>query len=121
MFRGAADRQHTFMAGQVKDYPAAHCFSLMAMAELLYPHKELIRVGTGLPQELFVYHREQPANDLSILFPSEENKKEMWEIAPFTASYPMSENVEWYPCENGVCRTPQSDFDKLNSYCEEHL
>ncbi len=114
LFREAADRQHAFMTGQIEGYPAAHAFSLMAMAELLYPHKELICVGPELPKELFVYLREHPAHDLSILFQSAENKKEMSKIAPFTASYPISENIVWYLCENGACHAPQSDFTQLN-------
>ena len=114
LFREAADRQHTFMAGQIKKYPAAHGFSLMAMTELLYPHKELLCVGSELPKELFVYLREHPAYDLSILFQSAENKEEMSEIAPFTTSYPISENIVWYLCENGACHAPQSDFNQLN-------
>lgn len=114
LFREAADRQHAFMAGQIKEYPAAHCFSLMAMAELLYPHKELICVGPEVPKELFSYLRKHPAHDLSILFQSADNKKEMSETAPFTASYPISENVMWYLCENGACHAPQSDFNLLN-------
>ena len=90
LFREAADRQHRFMAGCVKEYPAAHCFSLMAMAKSLYPHKELVCTGSELPDELISYLRENPAHDLSILFQSAENKKKLSELAPFTASYPIS-------------------------------
>ncbi len=114
LFREAADRQHTFMAGQIKEYPAAHCFSLMAMAKLLYPHRELICTGSELPKDLYRYLREHPAYDLSILFQSAENKRAMSEIAPFTALYPISESTVWYLCENGACHAPQRDFNKLD-------
>ncbi len=114
MFREAADRQHRFMAGQIKEYPSAHCFSLTAMAKTLYPHKELICTGTGVPEELYRYLRNHPAHNLSILFKSAENEKELSEIAPFTQAYPVSENTLWYLCENGTCRSPQTDFNKLD-------
>lgn len=112
-FREAADRQHGFMARQVKEYPAGHCFSLIAMIKVLYSHKELVCSGDGLPKEFWLYLREHPAHDLSILFQSAENKKELSELAPFTASYPISDNITWYLCENGTCRAPQIDFNKL--------
>lgn len=116
LFREAADRQHRFMAGCVKEYPAAHCFSLMAMAKSLYPHKELVCTGSELPDELISYLRENPAHDLSILFQSAENKKKLSELAPFTASYPISEGTKWYLCENGTCHAPQTDFKKLDLF-----
>lgn len=114
LFREAADRQHRFMAGCVREYPAAHCFSLMAMAQAFYPHKELVCTGAGAPKELLSYLRENPAHDLSILFQSAENKEKLSELAPFTASYPVSVQTKWYLCENGTCHAPQTDFHKLN-------
>ncbi len=113
-FREAADRQHRFMAGQAVEYPAAHCFALTAMAKSLNPHKELIATGSGIPKELLTYLREHPAQDLSILFKSAENERGLAEIAPFTASYPASEDPMWYLCENGTCHAPQTDFNQLN-------
>ena len=84
------------------------------MAKTLYPHKELICTGTGVPEELYRYLRNHPAHNLSILFKSAENEKELSEIAPFTQAYPVSENTLWYLCENGTCRSPQTDFNKLD-------
>lgn len=109
-FREAADRQHQFMAGQVKEYPTAHCFALMAMAKPLYPHKELICCGTKPPAELYKYLREHPSHDLSILFKSAENSSDLSAAAPFTEYYPVSSHAVWYLCENGVCQSPQDDL-----------
>ncbi len=114
VFREPADRQHRFMAGQVRGYPAAYCYSLTAMAKSLYPHKELICTGTELPKELLAYYREHPAHDLSSLFKSAKNERELSEVAPFTKSYPVSKNTVWYLCENENCHVPQTDFNKLN-------
>ncbi|MCI9449377.1 MAG: thioredoxin domain-containing protein [Clostridiales bacterium] len=114
VFREAAERQHRFMAGQIREYPSAHCFSMTAVSKALYPHKELICTGLEVPKELYTYLREYPANNLSILFKSEKNAKELSETAPFTADYPVSENTVWYLCENGSCHSPQTYFGKLN-------
>lgn len=112
-FRDAADRQHRFMAGQVKDSPASHCFSLCAMAQALYPHKELVITGRCIPEEITAYLRKHPAHELSILFKSEENAQELSELAPFSASYPVSSDTVWYLCENGACRAPVKEFEAL--------
>lgn len=114
LFREAADRQHRFMAGQIQEYPSAHCFSLTAMAKALYPHKELICSGNKGIEELYAYLRNYPAHDLSILFKSAKNEKELSETAPFTENYPLSEKNVWYLCENGNCHTPQTEFSKLD-------
>lgn len=112
-FCDAADRQHRFMAGQVKDSPASHCFSLCAMAQALYPHKELVITGRCIPEEITAYLRKHPAQELSILFKSEENAQELSELAPFSASYPVSSDTVWYLCENGACRAPVKEFKAL--------
>lgn len=112
-FRDAADRQHRFMAGQVKDSPASHCFSLCAMAQALYPHKELVITGRCIPEEITAYLRKHPAHELSILFKSEENAQELSELAPFSTSYPVSSDTVWYLCENGACRAPVKEFKAL--------
>lgn len=112
-FREAADRQHRFMAGQISAYPAAHSFSLLAMAKALYPHRELLCAGAEPPKELWDYLRAHPAHDVSVLFQSPHNRRELVELAPFTAAYPPSELSVWYLCENGACRAPQTDFSAL--------
>ncbi len=114
VFREAADRQHRFMAGQIREYPSAHCYSMTAMSKALYSHKDLICTGLEVPKELYTYLKEYPANDLGILFKSAENEKILSEIAPFTTDYPVYENTVWYLCENGSCHSPQTDFSKLN-------
>lgn len=111
--RSAADRQHNFMASQIKKHPAGHCFALLAMAHVLYPHKELICTGNNLPRELISYLKSHPAHDLNILFKSSQNAEALSEIVPFINSYPITKNALWYLCENGTCRTPVSKFKML--------
>ena len=113
-FREAADRQHRFMAGQVKKYPAAHCFSLAAMIPVLYPHRELLIVAKRFPEDAARYLREHPAHDLSVLFKKEENADMLSQAAPFTESYPLSEEPLYYLCENGACHAPVRKWEELS-------
>ncbi len=112
-FREAADRQNRFLAGEARTYPAAHCFALLAMAESLYPHRELVCTGTGVPKELTVYLKKHSAQGLAVLFKSPENESRLSSVAPFTASYPVSERPVYYLCENGSCHAPVTDFGEL--------
>ena len=112
-FRETADRQHTFLAGQSKDYPAGHCYGLLSMSRALYPHRELICTGEHISDEVMHVIKTKPLHDLSILYKSTENEDELAELAPFTRNYPTSVHPVYYLCENGACHAPETDFSKL--------
>ena len=113
LFREAADRQMAFLAGQITDYPAGHCYGLLAMARALSPHRELLCTGDYVPEAVTDYIRTHPAHELSILYKSAENADALAAIAPFTAAYLVSQQPVFYLCENGACRQPETDFSKL--------
>lgn len=113
-WREAADRQQAFLAGQIADYPAGHCFGLLAMGQSLYPHRELICASDSIPPELMAYLRGHPTEDLSILVKTAATANALSECAPFTADYPIPEHgTVWYLCENGACKAPITDFSQL--------
>lgn len=114
LFRTSADKQHAFLAGQMKDYPAGHCYALLAMSQALYPHRELLCTGDDIPVDVMKYRRATPNHDLSILYKSAENEKELAALAPFTKNYPVSDQPIFYLCENGACRRPEKEFNRLN-------
>lgn len=114
-WREAADRQLRFMAGEISDYPAGYSFSLLAMADALYPHRELVCVTNGsIPLELSMCLQENPTDDLSILLKTAKNGDILSKCAPFTKDYPIPEKGSlYYLCENGVCKVPVTDIENL--------
>lgn len=113
-FSDAADRQQKYMAGQMKRYPSAHCFALIALSQSLYTRRELICACSTEPKELKEYIKCHSADDLNILLKTPENAEKLSETAPFTISYPIPESgALWYLCENGICRAPVTDFSEL--------
>lgn len=115
-FREAADRQHAFLAGQMTEYPAGYSYALLAMSGILYPHRELLCTGKSIPDEVMNYIKTSPSHDLSILYKSAENEKELADLVPFTKDYPISDHPVYYLCENGTCRTPETEFEKLEQF-----
>ena len=114
-WQAAADRQLSFLAGEIGEYPSASCFGVLAMMEALYPHRELVcATSDDLPDELKDYLRSHPADDLHILLKTKEYAEALAECAPFTNDYPIPEQgTMYYLCENGVCKAPVSEFRML--------
>lgn len=108
----AAVRQLEFCAGEIQDYPAGYSFTLLAMAEAVYPHKELVCCVSGeVSEEL---KSRLAAGGMNVLVKNEENADELAECAPFTAEYPVPREGEmFYLCENGACKAPVSDWRTL--------
>ena len=111
----AADRQLSFLAGEIGEYPSASSFGVLAMMDALYPHRELVcATSDGLPDELKDYLRSHPADDLHVLLKTKDNAETLAECAPFTNDYPIPEQgTMYYLCENGVCKAPVSEFRML--------
>ena len=114
-WQAAADRQLSFLAGEIGEYPSASSFGVLAMMEALYPYRELVcATSDDLPDELKDYLRSHPADDLHILLKTKENAEALAECAPFTNDYPIPEQgTMYYLCENGVCKAPVSEFRML--------
>ena len=111
----AAQQQLEFLAGACEEYPAGHSFALLAMEDVLHPHRELLcATRDGVPQRLRRYLDENPAYGLSVLVKTPENADLLAQLAPFTKEIPLpSQGSVYYLCENGSCRAPLEDFDLL--------
>lgn len=112
----AADRQLSFLAGEIGAYPCASCFGVLAMMDALYPHRELVcAAAEGLPNELKEYLREHPADDLHILLETMDHADTLSQCAPFIKDYPIPEKGSvYYLCKNGACNVPVTDFSQLS-------
>lgn len=104
----AARRQMEYCARQVQEYPAGYSFALLAMAEAVYPHRELVCAVNGEVSEKL---RQQLVNlsmqGVDVLIKTEKNAEALTKCAPFTSDYPLpQEGVMYYLCENGACQAP---------------
>ena len=111
----AAGRQLGFCVGEIQEYPAGYSYALLAMADAIYPHKELVCTVSGrMSEELRMQLADLAAGGMSILVKTEENQEELAECAPFTAEYPIPQEGEmYYLCEDGACRAPVKTLQQL--------
>lgn len=114
-WREAAHRQLRFLAGAAAEHPIESSFGLLAIAQALSPHRELVcAAAEGLPRELEAFLRTGGGEDLSVLLKTAENGQRLAQCAPFTAPYPVPEGgAMYYLCENGACQAPTRDFNRL--------
>ncbi len=115
-WQDAAQRQMSFLAASIGEYPASSCFGVLAMMDALYPHRELVcTVKDGLPDELLQYLKENPAEDIQVLLKTESNAEALAQCAPFTQDYPIPKTgAMYYLCENGACKAPVKSFLELS-------
>ena len=107
-WQDAARRQMGYCAGESYEYPAGYSFALLAMADAVYPHRELVcTVSGGTSEKLRRQIDDLPIYGIDILVKTKENADNLAKCVPFTAEYPLpQEGVMYYLCENGVCQTP---------------
>ena len=111
------EKQISCMAGAAAQSPANHCFALMAFQTLLYPSAEIVAVSAGEPEreEVTALQRETTGN-ISLLWKTAGNQKELSESAPFTADYPIPESeTRYYVCSGGTCLQPVDTLEEVRS------
>lgn len=104
-----ATMQLSFLAGQIKDYPAGHSFALTAFLQFLYPSKEIVCVVSDKEDdtELTEYLSEHFEPNTVALLKSEKNKGELMEVADYTADYhTINDRTTFYVCEKHCCKEP---------------
>lgn len=114
-WQAAADRQLSFLAGEIGEYPSASCFGVLAMMDALYSRRELVcATSDGLPDEVKNYLRSYPADNLHVLLKTKENADVLSKYALFTKDYPIPKQGNmYYLCENGACKAPVPEFSQL--------
>ncbi len=119
-------KQLSFLAGQVKDYPAGFCFSQLAILNALYPSKEIVCVVSEKDlnvnqakelnhepgykedyRDLSAYLAEHFEPNTIVLVKTEENEEELEKIVPYVKDYHMiNDKTTYYVCENYSCKAP---------------
>jgi uncharacterized protein YyaL (SSP411 family) len=111
-----ARRQLAFLSAAVKEYPAAHCFGLIAAQQELYPSKEVICClpsGQDIDMVRDALARAFLPNT-SLLVKTKDNEGRVNTIAPFAKAYLVMEGKpNFYICENKTCALPITDIDGL--------
>lgn len=116
LWREALERQNTFLAGEMKEYPVGHSYGLLAFLTALYPSRELVCVSSDekLPGELKDYLKSAPVQNLWVIFKTGKNQTDLEKAVPFVKDYPVpDQGTMYYLCKNGACMTPEKDFRKL--------
>ena len=86
------------------------------MMNALYPQRTLICASTnGIPDRLAEYLRNKLPDNIMIILKTADNAEELAASAQFTADYHVPESgAVYYLCENGACKAPVTDFEKLD-------
>jgi uncharacterized protein YyaL (SSP411 family) len=111
-----AMRQLEFLASDVKAYPSAHCFALMAAMYELYPTKEVVITARdeGDAGALGERLAARFIPNLSLLYKTNGNADRLARAAPFIKDYVIAgDKTNIYICENKACSVPFTDLDEL--------
>ncbi|MCI8301357.1 MAG: thioredoxin domain-containing protein [Oscillospiraceae bacterium] len=104
-FRARAGEQLNWLAGELRRYPVGGCFALLAMAEALYPVRELVCASSGSAPAWLAGAGE--AYRLTVLAKTAENSRGLARLAPYTESVPIPDAGEkLYLCRDGACLPP---------------
>ena len=108
-----ADKQLSFLAGQVQDYPSGFSFSLIAFLGALYPSKEIVCVQSEKEEfnELPSYFATHFEPNTVALLKNSKNIEELLKIADYVKDYHMTnDRTTYYICENHSCLSPKNDL-----------
>ena len=117
IFESEAAHQLEFMASQVLHAEMNHTFYLIAALFALEETKELmITLPQTQPITDFIKSLHEEAHfNLTMLMKTQENEALLSKIAPFTANYPLANEVMYYICSNGSCQAPTSSLETLKA------
>ena len=104
-----SNKQLCFLAGQVKDYPIGHCFSMAAFLQALHPSKEIVCIVGDKDdcRELYDYLAEHFEPNTNVLVRTEQNSSELLRVVDYLSDYQMiNDRTTYYICENHSCQAP---------------
>ena len=115
-WQNASDKQVSYIAGTIENYPAGYSFSLLSLLEVLYPSKEVVCTTSDKNSiaELQTLFRENTILNLSVLCKTPENEDIVTKAIPYSSNYPIPQNgTYYYLCQNGACAAPVETIDHL--------
>ena len=115
------EKQLHYLAGAMDGYPSGHSYALLTMMDVLYPSKELVCTlpavcGMETGRELLAQlaYLAGTMEGFSVVVKTEENAREMEQLAPYTRDYPVSEAGEqFYLCAGQECMQPVSRLEQV--------
>ena len=114
-WKDASERQMRFMASAAAENPSGHSFALLAMNYSMYEQKELICVSDKITDdEMKILAVKSLQDDLHILVKTRSDTEILEKCAPLLKNYNIpSKGTVYYLCENGTCRSPETDINKV--------
>lgn len=109
MWREYAQRQLSFMAGQMGEYPMNCCFALRVFLRTLLCSTELICTAEEITDMSAVreFIKEQRLVNVTLIIKTKKQMERLNKVVPFTSGYPIPEQgTAYYVCENDSCRPP---------------
>ena len=117
-FRALASRQLSWLAGQARTYPSQQGLALLALADGLYPSRELVCVSASQVPDWLAGVGE--AYRLAALAKTAGSERGLARVAPFTAEYPVPEDgLRLYLCRDGACAPPADSLEGLRRLLAE--
>jgi uncharacterized protein YyaL (SSP411 family) len=126
-YKEYADKQLSFLAGQIKDYPEGHSFAMIALMTALYPSKEIVCVASRTNSakannreageredhlDLISYLSEHFEPNTVVLLKTPDNEEELQKIADYVKDYHIiNDRTTYYICENHNCQAPRNDLE----------
>lgn len=113
IWQEVSESQNSYLAGVIGQHPFGHSFGMIALAEALYPSREVLCAlpGEETPKGLKEFLKNEWSPNFFVLVKTRDNTEALAKIAPFTRSYPLpKQDALYYLCENGVCSAPRKNL-----------
>lgn len=108
----AAQKQLSFLAGEMKGREAGHTMALLAMLEQEEAGIRLVCVtGEEIPEEEIRCFRKEQKETVYALAVTGKNQKSLGKLVPEAAEYPrQTKGIRYYLCREGACQPPVEEL-----------
>lgn len=107
------EKQMEYLAGIIKDYPMGYSFALWSLLPIYQEKQEIMVTGEISKEDKRELCKWIQEKDGIVLVKTEENEKQLSEIAPFTKEYKVTEEPLFYFCSGQKCSPPEKKLRKI--------